>query len=127
MLILIKPMRFLPTSIHGILDYLYGIAFIAAPKLFHLNGQSVGTITTIVGILVIVYSLFTNYELGLFKKIPVKVHLLFDFLGGAFLILCPLFFDFDHQSNVVFIAFGVFSIVASFITKTNSTIQTSPK
>lgn len=120
-------MRFLPTSVHGVLDYLYAIAFIAAPYLFHLNGQDVGTITTIVGILVIVYSLFTNYELSLFKSIPVKVHLLFDFLGGAFLIVCPLLFSFSRQTNVVFIAFGVFSIVASFITKTNSTAQISTK
>ena len=120
-------MRFLPTSVHGILDYLYGIAFIAAPKLFHLDGQSVGTITTIIGILVIVYSLFTNYELSFFKRIPMRVHLLFDFLIGVFLIVCPLLFHFDHETNLVFIAFGVFSIVASFITKTNSTIQTSIK
>lgn len=113
-------MRFLPTSIHGILDYLYGIVFIAAPKLFHLDGQSVTTITTIVGVLVIVYSLLTNYELSLYKSIPMNVHLLFDFLIGVFLIVSPLLFHFDHQTNVVFIAFGVFSILASFITKTNS-------
>lgn len=120
-------MRFLPTSIHGILDYLYGIAFIAAPKLFHLDGQGVTSITLIIGIFVIVYSLLTDYELSLFKKIPMKVHLLFDFLIGAFLIACPLLFHFGHQANFIFIAFGAFSIVASLITKTNTTAHASAK
>ncbi len=120
-------MRFLPTSIHGILDYLYGIAFIAAPKLSHFDGQSVTAITTIIGILVIVYSLFTNYELSLFKSIPMKVHLAFDFFIGLFLLLSPLLFHFDHPVNLTFVLFGVFSIVASIITKTSSSANVSVK
>jgi hypothetical protein len=44
------------------------------------------TSTTTLGCGLVVYSLFTNYELGVLRLIPLKVHLLLDVIGGAVLI-----------------------------------------
>jgi hypothetical protein len=40
-----------------------------------------------------VYSLFTRYEWGVFKVIPFEVHLLFDVILGAKLLVAAWLFD----------------------------------
>jgi hypothetical protein len=66
--------RFVPTRVHGIFDYVGGIALISAPFLFGFF--SVGGIAVILpmvlGVGLIVYSLLTRYELGIpaIKFIP---------------------------------------------------------
>ena len=73
-------MRFIPTKVHGILDYVVGVALIAAPWLFgfaNVGGPAV-IIPIVLGVGLIVYSLFTKYEWGPFGFIPMPVHLVFD-------------------------------------------------
>lgn len=92
-------MQFLPTKIHGILDYLVGIALIAAPTLFGFRdvGGPAVAIPTVIGIVLIVYSIFTNYEWGVIKKVPMGYHLLVDYLASGFLALSPFVFGFVDQ------------------------------
>ncbi len=97
--------RFLPTSVHGVLDYLVGIALIAAPWLFgfaYVGGIAV-YLPIILGIGLIVYSFLTNYELGIpaIKFIPMPLHLVFDFVAAALLAASPFLFGFsDKPLNV---------------------------
>jgi hypothetical protein len=96
-------MRFIPTRVHGVLDYLVGIALIAAPWLFgfaEVGGAAV-VIPIVLGIGLIVYSLFTRYEWGPFGFIPMPVHLVFDIVASLFLALSPWLFGFaDEAVNV---------------------------
>lgn len=96
-------MKVLPTKVHGVLDYLVGIALIAAPTLFgfrEVGGPAV-IIPTVIGIVLIAYSLFTNYEWGVFKKISMGYHLFVDYLASTFLALSPFVFGFaDKGLNV---------------------------
>src|SRR5579859_3977571 len=86
--------RFVPTRVHGIFDYIGGIALILAPFLFGFF--SVGGIAVILpmvlGVGLIVYSLLTRYELGIpaVKFIPMPYHLIFDFVAAALLAVSPL-------------------------------------
>lgn len=92
-------MKFLPTKIHGILDYLVGIALIAAPTIFgfrDIGGPAV-VIPTVIGIVLIAYSLFTDYEWGVVKKVPMGYHLMVDYLASAFLAVSPFMFGFADQ------------------------------
>lgn len=92
-------MKFLPTKIHGILDYLVGIALIAAPTIFgfrDLGGPAV-IIPTVIGIVLIAYSIFTNYEWGIVKKVPMGYHLMVDYLASGFLAVSPFVFGFAGQ------------------------------
>lgn len=59
-------MRFLPTKIHGLLDYLVGIALIAAPNIFQFSqvGGAAVAVPRVLGVGLIVYSVFTDYEWG---------------------------------------------------------------
>jgi len=96
-------MKFLPTKIHGVLDYLVGIALIAAPTIFGFRavGGPAVVIPTVIGIVLIAYSVFTNYEWGIVKKVPMGYHLLVDYLASGFLALSPFVFGFaDRGVNV---------------------------
>ena len=76
-------MRFIPTRFHAPLDYIVGAALIAAPWIFQFSEHTAATIVPIVlGIGLIAYSLFTNYELGVWKVAPMAVHNVIDVVAG---------------------------------------------
>ena len=77
-------MRFIPTRLHAPLDYIVGALLIAGPWIFQFSEHAAPTVISIVlGIGLIAYSLFTNYELGVWKVAPMAVHNLFDIVAGA--------------------------------------------
>lgn len=112
-------MRFIPTKVHGILDYLMGILLIAAPWIFnfHMGGPET-YVPIVLGAGVIFYSLLTNYELGVVKKIPMNLHLGFDLIGGAFLAASPWLFGFADYVFLPHLIFGILEIGASLMTHT---------
>jgi hypothetical protein len=56
-------MRFIPTKFHAPLDYIVGVALIAAPCIFQFSHNTAATVVPIVlGIGLIAYSLLTDYE-----------------------------------------------------------------
>ena len=64
-------MRFIPTKLHAPLDYIVGAGLIAAPWIFQFSEHKTPTVLSIVlGIGLIVYSLFTDYELGVWRTFP---------------------------------------------------------
>lgn len=78
------------TRTHGILDYIIGLALIAAPWLFGFAESGAATATPVtIGAAIILFSLFTNYELGVVRVIPMKVHLGLDLVLGIFLAISP--------------------------------------
>ena len=95
-------MRFIPTRLHAPLDYIVGAALIAAPWIFQFSEHTAATVVPIVlGIGLIAYSLFTNYELGVWKVAPMAVHNLIDIAAGTVLAASPWIFGFaDEAANV---------------------------
>ena len=76
-------MRFIPTGVHGVADYLLGVVLIAAPWLFRFGDGGPATwVPVILGAGLIAYSLFTGYELGVVRHIPMSVYLGLDLVGG---------------------------------------------
>lgn len=97
-----KAIRFIPTGIHACFDYLGGVGLLAAPFVFgfYSVGGAAVLIPMILGAGLILYSLLTNYELGIpgLKFIPMPVHLVFDFVASALLALSPLLFGFINKA-----------------------------
>ena len=93
-------MRFIPTKVHAVLDYVVAIALILAPTIFMFEevGGAAVIIPRILGIGLILYSLFTRYELGLVKVIGMPVHLVFDIVASVFLIASPFLFGFINEA-----------------------------
>jgi hypothetical protein len=111
-------MRFLPTRLHGIIDYLWGVALLAAPWLFGFaDGGPAQWLAVVFGIGAILYSLVTDYELGLVRLIPMSLHLMLDGLAGAFLAVSPWLFGFADRIFLPHLLFGLFSVAASLITR----------
>jgi hypothetical protein len=97
-----KAIRFIPTGVHAYFDYIGGIALLAAPFVFgffSVGGAAV-IVPMVLGVGLILYSLLTNYELGIpgVKFIPMAYHLAFDFVASAFLTLSPFLFGFINKS-----------------------------
>jgi hypothetical protein len=67
----------------------------------------------------IAYSLFTDYELGAVKIIPMPVHLALDASSGVLLAASPWLFGFGEDVWVPHVLFGLFEIGASLVTQTN--------
>lgn len=108
----------IPTRIHGVLDYIIGVALIAAPWLFGFAHEGAETwIPVVLGAGVILYSLLTNYELGLLKVIPMKVHLGIDVLGGLFLALSPWMFGYASLVWVPHVVVGVIMLGSGLMTE----------
>lgn len=110
-------MRFIPTKVHGILDYLVGAALIAAPWLFGFSdvGGAAVVIPIVLGVGLIVYSLFTKYEWGPFGLIPMPVHLAFDIVASVFLALSPWIFGFAGEALNVWLPHVVVGVTVIIV------------
>ena len=109
-------MRFIPTKLHAPLDYIVGAFLIAAPWIFQFSDDTTPTVLSIVlGIGLIAYSLFTNYELGVWKIAPMAVHNLFDIGAGGLLAVSPWLFGFSDDGAKVWAPFLVVGLAAIFL------------
>ena len=93
--------RFVPTAVHGVFDYVGGVGLIASPFIFGFfkMGGLAAALPVVLGAGLIVYSLLTNYELGIpaLRFIPMSVHLTVDFVASAFLAVAPFLFGYSSQ------------------------------
>jgi SPW repeat len=109
-------MRFIPTKFHAPLDYIVGAALIAAPWIFDFSANTTATVVPIVlGIGLIAYSLFTNYELGVWKVAPMAVHNLIDIVAGGLLAASPWLFGFADESANAWVPHVVVGLAAVFL------------
>src|SRR5947209_7040888 len=112
-------MRFVPTRIHGVIDYLTGILLIVAPWLFHFQNAGAGTwLPVVLGVMAIVYSLVTAYECGIFPVLPMPVHLVLDAISGILLAVSPWLFGFAAIVWMPHLVIGLFEIAMSAMTHT---------
>ena len=112
-------MRFIPTKLHGIIDYLWGLSLLASPwVLGYADVPAAKWLAIAFGLGAILYSLITAYELGLVRILPMPLHLIVDGAGGAFLAASPFLFGFADRAAWPHVGFGLFSVAASLITRT---------
>jgi len=109
-------MRFIPTKFHAPLDYIVGVFLIAAPWIFQFSDDTTPTVLSVVlGIGLIAYSLFTNYELGVWKVAPMAVHNLIDIVAGLLLAVSPWLFGFADDGANAWAPFLVVGLAAIFL------------
>lgn len=112
-------MRFIPTKIHGCLDYLTGALLIAAPWLFGFaDGGAAQWVPVLLGIGVFIYSPLTDYEWGVASIIPMPAHLGLDILNGIVLAASPWIFGFADTVFWPHLLLGLFEIAAGLTTRT---------
>ena len=105
---------------HGFTDYGYIPLVATAPKTMGFEDEPAAVFMTRVlsgGILL--SSLVTRAEWGLFKKMPYKDHLAIDTLGGATALASPWLFGFSHNKRArnAFLLFAAFGLAAGLLSK----------
>lgn len=112
-------MRIFSTRVHGVLDYLMAALLIASPWIFGFaRGGAETWVPVVFGAAVIVYSVLTDYELGLVRRIQMPVHLWLDGIGGLALAISPWVLAFDEHVWVPHLALGAISVVVAFLSDT---------
>ncbi|MDB6021057.1 MAG: hypothetical protein JWQ04_914 [Pedosphaera sp.] len=111
-------MKTISTYAHGVCDYIVGIVLILAPNIFSFSrlGGAPVTVARLIGFLFIVQALFTNYELGLFRVLPMRMHLFDDYVLSALLAISPWLFGFYTQPNNVWLPHLIVGCVFFVIT-----------
>lgn len=112
-----KIMRFIPTKIHGIMDYTVSSILSASPAFLPLKYKTARKLLVSAGLGATIYSLFTNYELGAVKKIPMKTHLNLDVASGIFLLMSPLFFNLRKGERGPLMFTGMLEVGAGLLSK----------
>lgn len=123
-------MRFLPARVHGVIDYLWGLGLLASPWAFGFaDGGAPQWVAVVFGVGAIAYSAVTDDELGLVRLVPIRLHLGLDEFAGALLAASPWILGFADRVYGPHLAFGVFAVVASLITRTEPAqpLATAPR
>jgi hypothetical protein len=103
--------RPLPTRLHGVVDYVVGAFLIVAPWLLGFaRGGAETVVPVLVGAATLGYSACTDYEPGVARLIPMRVHLALDLGGGALLALSPWLFRFDSAVWLPHLCLGLLGI-----------------
>jgi hypothetical protein len=85
----------LPTRIHAVLDYSFSLFLMLSPAIFGFGEAKLETIIPIAsGMLICFYSFFTNYEGGLYRLFPLKLHYILDLGIGLLITTSPWVFGF---------------------------------
>jgi hypothetical protein len=115
-------MRIIPTQVHGVLDYLTGGTLLSAPGLLALGEVPTSArVLRLAGGGAALYSLLTDYELGVVKLVPMPLHLALDAASGAFLAASPWLLGFAREGRrywLPHVVVGVTEMLAAATTRT---------
>jgi hypothetical protein len=111
-------MKHINSRAHGVIDYVVGAALILAPYLFGFaDDEPARNAAWIVGGGVLIYSLFTAYELSIAKLIPYRVHLGLDIVAGLFLAASPWLMNFSDRVVAPHLVVGLLEIGVALMSR----------
>ena len=105
-----------PAFVHGIVEYLVAILFIAAPFLFDFTEDAATAVSLIVGVLILIIAASTEWRTGLIQSIPVIAHVMLDYVLAIFLIAAPFVLGFTGDA-AFFIVLGVALLLRTIATR----------
>ena len=111
-------MKIINTGLHGWLDYIAGIIQITGPFIGGLHYETPEALVPLVlGIFLIIYSLFTDYEHSLVKKIPMHAHLKLDGIAALLLGFSPWVFGFAKELRWPYIVMAIVEVIIILLSK----------
>src|SRR3954447_21367319 len=103
--------RPITSRMHGMLDYPAGILLIAAPWIFGFSDiDAARNVAIIIGAIVIVQSLMTDYEFSVADVLPLSAHLMMDVLAGIVLAASPWIIGFADEGTAAWLPHLVFGL-----------------
>jgi hypothetical protein len=112
-----EPVRLINTKAHAIVDYVMGMVLLCSPAIFQFDfsGPEYYTAAT-AGLITIVLALFTAFEYGALKTIPLRLHLYIDMVTGAALAASPWLMDFAGTVFKPHLVFGLSQVIVAVLT-----------
>jgi hypothetical protein len=112
----------IPRFVHGVIEYVAGVLFIAAPFLFSFEDGAATAVSIVVGLVVIAVAASTEGPTGMIASITTSVHVIFDFGLAALLVASPFLFGFSGESapTAFLIVLGVVHLLITIGTRFRS-------
>lgn len=109
----------LPRFLHGLIEYVAGVLFVAAPFLFGFESDAAVALSIVVGVVVLVVAATTEGPSSLINSIPISIHVLLDFALAVVLIAAPFLFGFSGESapTTFFIVLGLAHLLITIATR----------
>ena len=110
-------MHFIPSRSHALLDYLYAAVLLSMPfwNIFQGNG-AMQVFCPLLGSIILLYTLCTNYELGFWHIIPFEVHLWMDVMVSIILIILPVMFGLSLAQSLPVTGIGALGLTIVALT-----------
>lgn len=115
---LLNNKKLIPTNIHGMLDYFFAFLLIATPTIGRFTNDRIAMVFFILmGVLVMLNSIFTKYEQGSFETFTMKQHLKFDMGIAGALLVGPFALGFWDDIIVPNILIGLMIFATAYMSK----------
>lgn len=119
-------MKLINRTFHAWLDYMSCAVLLAAPWAFKFSDSDAAMAVSVgAGLMIFFVSVMTRYEGGVFRMIPMPMHLTLDILLGIFLIASPWLFSFHDKVKWPHLLLGILAILAGLMTVRKSTNEAS--
>ncbi|HJS56261.1 MAG TPA: hypothetical protein VJ765_17035 [Chitinophagaceae bacterium] len=106
-------MKKLSPRIHGILDYFTVLFLVISPSLFEMENNG-SAFAYLLAITHLILTLFTNFQAGVFKIIPLRIHGLIELIVSIALVAIAMWFR-NLGDTVSFYYYLVFSVALIII------------
>jgi hypothetical protein len=104
-------MNILSPKIHGVLDYVVVLVFLAAPKLLGLMGTAALLSYTLAAVH-LGLTLLTDFPMGALKVVPFPIHGWIELAVGPALLAAPWILGFTAQARIFYIVAGATIFIA---------------
>ncbi len=109
----------IPHALHGVIEYLAAVAFIAAPFALDFASAAATAVSIVVGVAILVIAATTDGPTSLVNSLPLGAHVALDYVLAAALIAVPFVFGFSDEAapTIFFIAVGVLHLLVTIGTR----------
>lgn len=109
----------IPRFVHGLIEYLAGMAFIAAPIVLSFESGTATAISIAIGVVVLAIAAATDGPTSLVNSLPLTAHVALDYVLAVLLVAMPFVAGFSDETNptVFFIALGVAHLLITIGTR----------
>lgn len=112
----------IPRFLHGVIEYVAGVLFIAAPFLLGFDESSAQVLSIVLGIAILILAASSEGPTGMVSQIPVTLHVALDYALVIVLVAAPFLFGFSGEaaSTAFFLVLGVAHLMVTIGTRFKS-------
>lgn len=109
----------IPLPLHGVIEYLAGALFIAAPFLLGFDSGAATALSIVIGVVVLALAAATDGPTSLVNQVPRSAHVALDYVLVVLLIALPFLAGFSSETTptALFIVLGVAHLMLTIGTR----------